>query len=829
VLRPSTRLLTLLFVAELFFSAAEGLFVVYPLLLFFPKLSSHLELLFGLGAALILWCALLVSGLRVVLGRREQASRYRAAKRLPGRMLLFRLALWGMLGLGSSLYLVNRGALTSEQMFTVLTICLVHSLAVSLLRWALHKRSLRSYLDRARLEPPWLKLQLDTLLDRLTEVALVLGAITAGSLTPFVLMFVPISLEQFMKMETYFPWTGVVLGAIWYYVVVPRQTRPVVEYLRRAADGEAPPPEVLQRACVNAHRLPQMLALCKVGFFVVGATLLLLESLALYEFSVAQGALVFFAIVIATFGTGIYEMIWSRAVLRKVVAHLMAQPGADHADVRALSIKAKMTLAFGGAVMFTVLLAFFWTYLQYGNLRRDFTTTQAQRELAWAAAKLDASRPQTLARQLARLDSARGSVRLHVPARGRAPKLLPSTAVSTIRRRSSGVLELADRRLAGFYRRLDPSRPVLGSLVVLLPLGESARFALNLQVLVFFFLVVLSVSLGVVMLTSADLTQPLAQLEQRAVAMAQGRLDQPVLPGGEFDEIGRVTDAFEQMRRALKEKLETIEELNVSLEEKVRLRTAELSRSNAELVEAIRALKETQQQLITSEKLASIGQLVAGIAHEINNPVNAVINTVRPLSETVEEVIAGSTSREEARADLEAMLRVIRSGAERTQRIVQALRNYSRQDAEERSPVDLNADIEETLALLQHKLRGVQVERELESGPFVAYRGQLNQALMNLLSNAAQALEGVADPRVVVRAFQDGEGHTVVEVEDNGPGIPEDVLPRIFDPFFTTKEVGKGTGLGLSITQRIAERHGGGISVSSRPGRTVFRLTLPGA
>ena len=174
------------------------------------------------------------------------------------------------------------------------------------------------------------------------------------------------------------------------------------------------------------------------------------------------------------------------------------------------------------------------------------------------------------------------------------------------------------------------------------------------------------------------------------------------------------------------------------------------------------------------------------------------------------------------------MLRVITSGARRTQRIVQALRNYSRPDDEALTPMDLSADIDETLALLQHKLHGVRVERALEAeGPIEAYRGQLNQALMNLLANAAGAVEGRADARVTIRT-RDVDDFVVIEVEDNGPGISEEVLPQIFDPFFTTKDVGKGTGLGLSITHRIVERHGGRIEAASRVGEgTTFTLTLP--
>jgi len=834
---PEHHLRLALLGAEILLSAGEGLFVVYPLLLFFPGLGGHHELLPVLGAALAVWCTLLLRGLApIVKGAdgEDAPRRYRLAQRLPRRTMTLRLMLWGLLALGASLYLIPRGVLVPWQISTVLAICLVHSLALSLMRWALHKRLLRTYLGRRHLNPPMLQLMTDTLLDRLTEVALVLGAVTAGSLSPFVMLFVPISLEQFMLMETYFPWTGVVLGAVWYFVVVPRQARPLVRYLGQAAAGATPAAHLLHQAHVNVHRLPLTLALWKIGFFMLGAALLLVQSLLLYQFSLLEASLVFFAIVVATLGTGVYEMLWSRAVLRPEVAYLLSRKIRPGMPVGALSLQAKMMLAFGGAVVFTVALAFFWTYLQYGNLRRDFAVTQARRELKTVrrALGIDPARiPAAMAARLARIDVVQGSHYLHVPQTGAAPALLPSTAVATVRRRDQGILELSGRHLAGCYERVDSRRPSLGSLVVLLPVGESANFALNLQVMIFFFLIVLAVSLGVVLMTSADLTGPLVRLEQRASAMAGGALDMELLPMGELDEIGRLTDAFEQMRLALQQKIATIEQLNVGLEEKVQQRTGELERSNDELKQAIIALQEAQQRLVTSEKLASIGQLVAGIAHEINNPINAVINSVNPLLETVNEVVQNAGKDDhavaEARQDLEAMLRVIRSGVERTQRIVQALRNYSRQDSEQRSVMDLNTDIEETLALLQHQLRGIDVQQRLEARPQLwAFRGQLNQAVMNLLANAAAALQDVEHPRILI-STRDLDRDLVLKVEDNGPGIPANVLTRIFDPFFTTKEVGKGTGLGLSITHRVAERHGGKLGVHSEPGQTIFAMIIP--
>ncbi len=820
---------------EALFTLVEGFVVIYPLVNFFPAIRDHAELLLGLALGLLAWCSYLIRGL-LKLGGGQHAPRllYEHGMRLPKRALALRLGIWALIGLGGSLYLVSRQAITSQQIFTVLTICLVHSLAVALIRWAVQMRAVRAYLTRKNLTPPWVELQADTLFDRLIELSYVLGVATAAFLATFIFLFIPISLEQFLRMETFFPWTGVVLGGGWYLLVARRPAAPLLRYLRQASGGRRPPLDELHSACRTAHGLPFVLAVIKVSFFVIAGLLLFVEALTLYDFSWPSATLALAAVVIGTIGTGIYEMIWSRGVLRPVVAHLMAQPGAEQLKIKTPSLRTKMLLSFGGAAVFTVLLATFWTYLQYGNLRLDFATGQARREMA--SLMDEVHRDPAHAREvLSRASGVRGSRHLFVPHRGAPTSPLPSTAVAMIRRLNEGTLELADQGWAGAFCRIDPGRPALGSLLVLLPAGETKKLSLNLAVLVFFFFLVLAVSLGAVLMTSADLTRPLTQLEQRATEMSRGQLDRRVLPGGEFDELGRLTLAFEQMRRSLKDKIQTIEKLNVGLETKVQVRTVELERSNTELVEAIDALKEAQARLVTSEKLASVGQLVAGIAHEINNPVNAVVNTVKPLAETVDELVndtalANTARAADARADLQAMLRVITSGARRTQRIVQALRNYSRPDDEALTPMDLSADIDETLALLQHKLHGVTVERELRTeGTIEAYRGQLNQALMNLLANAAVAVEGRAEARVAIRT-RDADAQVVIEVEDNGPGISEEVLPRIFDPFFTTKEVGKGTGLGLSITHRIVERHGGKIEVVSRVGEgTTFTLTLPRA
>ena len=226
-----------------------------------------------------------------------------------------------------------------------------------------------------------------------------------------------------------------------------------------------------------------------------------------------------------------------------------------------------------------------------------------------------------------------------------------------------------------------------------------------------------------------------------------------------------------------------------------------------------------------SEKLASVGRLVAGIAHEINNPVNAVINSLGPLEETLAQIRGASDS--ELASTAQEMLGVIQRGAARTKAIVQALHNYSRGEEAATREVQLARSIDDSLDLLRHPLRQVKVIKEVEPGArIVGFPGQIDQVLINLLTNAAQAMgEKGGTIRVGARERADG---VEMYVSDDGPGIPPEVLPRIFDPFFTTKDVGEGSGLGLSIVHGIVDRHGGRIDVDSAPGKgTTFRVLFP--
>ncbi len=279
----------------------------------------------------------------------------------------------------------------------------------------------------------------------------------------------------------------------------------------------------------------------------------------------------------------------------------------------------------------------------------------------------------------------------------------------------------------------------------------------------------------------------------------------------------------------------------------------ELVARKSELELTLAELRQTQAMLIHSEKMNALGQMVAGVAHEINNPVSFVRSNLHSLKRTLddlfqaydrlESLIRAGASAETLRAaeqirtnadldfiqaDSGDMLSSSIDGLERIRRIVQALRTFSRLDEADLKVVHLNENINSTLMIARLELQGrVKVSVELDHlPPIKCYPAELNQVFLNLIVNAAQAIDGKGLLTIGGR----DEGHQVVlQFTDSGRGIPPDVLPRIFEPFFTTKPVGAGTGLGLTIAYRIiTERHKGTITVESTPGvGTTFTITLP--
>ncbi len=242
-------------------------------------------------------------------------------------------------------------------------------------------------------------------------------------------------------------------------------------------------------------------------------------------------------------------------------------------------------------------------------------------------------------------------------------------------------------------------------------------------------------------------------------------------------------------------------------------------------------LKAAQTRLVESEKMASLGQLTAGIAHEINNPVSYIVNSIGPLRRDLDEYesLGGrGPEAEELRAEIFGLLNAIETGAQRTAEIVKSLRTFSRLDESSLKNTDIIAGIESTLTILNSRIRGfIEIVKEYQDIPNIDCRpGEINQVIMNILSNAVDALEFTEHPVIRIRVNMQGPDTVTIMISDNGPGISTNVLSKVFEPFFTTKDVGKGTGLGLSISYGIIERHHGRIEVSNSSG-AIFTITLP--
>jgi signal transduction histidine kinase len=301
------------------------------------------------------------------------------------------------------------------------------------------------------------------------------------------------------------------------------------------------------------------------------------------------------------------------------------------------------------------------------------------------------------------------------------------------------------------------------------------------------------------------------------------------------DEIGDLSRSFNRMAVSLREAGRKIE----VQQQKLRSANVELGDKNRDLEDALDQLKDAQQQLVMREKMASLGNLVAGVAHEINNPVGAVKSAADTTARSIEILrgtlaeaadLAALTDNKKFHTAMEVLKNnndVTLTASDRIAKIVHSLKNFARLDEAEFQKADVHEGLDSTLTLLHHALKGrVEIEKSYGALPLIqCYPNQLNQVFMNILSNAEQAIEGKGSIRIATE--YKGENVTV-RFSDSGRGIPADKLNRVFDPGFTTKGVGVGTGLGMSISYNIIQKHNGRISVESKTGEgSTVTITLP--
>jgi signal transduction histidine kinase len=360
------------------------------------------------------------------------------------------------------------------------------------------------------------------------------------------------------------------------------------------------------------------------------------------------------------------------------------------------------------------------------------------------------------------------------------------------------------------------------------------------------FILLVVIAGGVIASAAKELSRPMSALAEAADRVGKGDLDAVVPRVDGPGEITRLGHSIERMRRTLATAIAELEAERAGLEEKVAARTTALS-------QALSELKEAQSALLHREKMASLGQLVAGVAHEINNPLNAIAGSVESLAVRIDETLQVLAAYQDAEAglspeklgelrrvcravelestveDLREIAQVIHRSTDRAVRIVGQLLHFSRTSTD-RAPTDLHTGLDEALSLLGTHLRhaGVSVEKHYGVLPDVMVRAdEVNQIFVNLLTNAISALAETKNP--VIRVLTTATATAVeIAVEDNGPGVPAPLRTRIFDPFFTTKPAGQGTGLGLSISAQIAARHGGTLTVEEgAAGGARFLLRLP--
>lgn len=353
------------------------------------------------------------------------------------------------------------------------------------------------------------------------------------------------------------------------------------------------------------------------------------------------------------------------------------------------------------------------------------------------------------------------------------------------------------------------------------------------------YIVIISIILGLFLshILTKIITKPIDKLSEGSKRFAEGEFAHRI-EYFNYEEIDKLVDSYNTMAQNLYE-------LYTSLENKVAQRTLQLNKAYTEL-------QNTQAMMVHSEKMKSLGELVAGITHEINNPVNFIYGNLIHLTNYTNDLImlidkygeyendlleAHKKEIEQIKQDIDlaflkedigALINSCREGTERTKNIILDLKNFSRMEERVLSSINIAKEIDTTLNILHSKYKNrIEIHKEYDENlPLVdSYGGQLNQVFMNILDNAFYAIEDKGD--VYIRTKQSGK-NVIIEFEDTGKGMSRETAEKIFNPFFTTKPVGKGTGLGMAISYRVIKDHRGDIKIKTEVGKgTTFIITLP--
>jgi len=321
------------------------------------------------------------------------------------------------------------------------------------------------------------------------------------------------------------------------------------------------------------------------------------------------------------------------------------------------------------------------------------------------------------------------------------------------------------------------------------------------------------ISLLIILFTRHFVSVPIRRLIEGAQAVSAMELDRSIELPSTSEELDHLANSFDMMRERLRQALGEINDFTQKLEAKVEERTQQL--------------KNAQQKLVQADRLASLGQLAATVAHEINNPVSGVLN----LAMLMQRILKDDGIPPERIPEFRKYLTQVVNETGRVGRIVSGLLAFSRRSKPQRSQADLNKIIRATLTLIDHKLRlsNVTVATDLPTNlpPVACDPSQMQQVVLNLLMNAAEATQAKGQGRMEVQTRLDSK-RVVLVVSDDGEGIPPENMTKIFDPFFTTKGEGKGVGLGLAVLYGIVDGHGGEVEVNSKVGQgATFTVSLP--